>query len=184
MRRIYLLSLFLLIPMVSIIGCGTEDRNEVADRLDENGEYISENIDGRTKAPAFTLQDTEGRNVSLDDYKGKIVILDFWATWCPPCRKGIPDLVELQNEYGKDLVVIGISLDQQTKPDVVPFIKEYRINYPVVYGDMNVVQAYGNIRSIPTSFVLDKDGNIVDMHVGLVHKSVYTNLIKKLLDPS
>lgn len=140
--------------------------------------------DGK-KAADFTLKTLDGKNVKLSDYKGKVVIIDFWATWCPPCRKGIPDLISLQNEFKDKLVVIGISLDQQnTLKDLAPFIKQYGINYPVVLGTEKVVQDYGNIQAIPTSFIIDQSGNIVDTHVGLVSKSNYTNKINQLLKKS
>ena len=134
------------------------------------------------KAPNFSLKTVDGKTVNLTDYKGKIVILDFWATWCPPCRRGIPDLINIQNEFNKNVVVIGISLDREkTIKDVPGFIKEYGINYPVVYGDDKIVGDYGGIRSIPTSFVIDKKGNVADMHVGLVSKDVFVNKINELL---
>lgn len=144
------------------------------------------NLDGsqKSKAPDFKLKLTNGKDIKLSDYKGKIVIVDFWATWCPPCRKGIPDLIEIQKKYDKKLVVIGISLDTDTKDDVIPFIKKYGINYPVAFGNMEVVQAYGNIQAIPTSFIIDQKGNIVDTHVGLVDKMVYINKIEQLLKKS
>ncbi|MBS3945024.1 MAG: TlpA family protein disulfide reductase, partial [Melioribacter sp.] len=110
------------------------------------------------------------------------VILDFWATWCPPCRKGIPDLVELKKKYAsKGVEIIGISVDQETKPDVVPFIKEYGINYPIVYGNTSVYQQYGGIRAIPTSFIIDKEGKVVASYEGLISKAAYEDHIKKLL---
>ncbi len=134
------------------------------------------------KAADFKLKTLEGKEIKLSDYRGKIVILDFWATWCPPCRKGIPDLISLQEEFKKDLVVIGISLDQQkTIKDLKPFIENYKINYPVVLGDEKVVNDYGGISAIPTSFIIDQKGNIVDSHVGLVPKTVYSDKIKVLL---
>lgn len=134
-------------------------------------------------APDFELLTPENKKLKLSDYKGKVVIVDFWATWCPPCRKGIPDLVALKSEFkGKGLEIIGISLDQEnTLENVKPFIKDNKMNYPVVYGNMDVVAAYGNIQSIPTSFVIDKNGKIVASYVGLVEKEVYQKQIKKLL---
>jgi thiol-disulfide isomerase/thioredoxin len=141
-------------------------------------------LDGK-KAPNFTLTSTNGQNISLSDYAGKIVILDFWATWCGPCRIGVPDLVEIQDEYKDQVVVIGISLDQDnTKPNIIPFIEEYKINYPVVYGTREVIIDYGYIQAIPTSFIIDGDGNIIDRYIGLVPKSHYVNKIKNLLGKS
>lgn len=152
----------------------------------EQGPYPPNYIPAAQKAtaaaPDFTLPTTDGKTLKLSDLKGKVVILDFWATWCPPCRKGIPDLVELKEKYGsKGVEIIGISVDTETKPEVVPFIKEYEINYPVVYGNMNVYQQYGGIRAIPTSFIIDKEGKIVASYEGLISKLTYENHIKKLL---
>ena len=135
-----------------------------------------------SKAAEFSLKSVDGKTIKLSQFKGKIVIIDFWATWCPPCRKGIPDLIAIQKEYKKDVVVIGISVDQEkTKADVPGFVKNYGINYPVVYFDDKVVQDYGGISAIPTSFVVAQSGNIVDQHVGLVSKDVFVNKIKSLL---
>jgi len=158
---------------------GCEKNNESQEpqngtTLDEGeSENIYEN-NGGDKAPNFTLKDISGKDVKLSDYKGKVVILDFWATWCGPCRRGIPDLIALQKQYSKDLAVIGISLDQKnTIADVVPFYKSFGINYPVVYGDAKIVQAYGGIEAIPTSFVIDREGKIVNKYVGLIPKEEY-----------
>ena len=126
-----------------------------------------------------------GATLKLSDLQGKVVILDFWATWCPPCRKGVPDLIELQSEYDQ-LVVVGISLDAvsrggATVNDVVPFMKEYGINYPIVKGDMNIIQQYGGVQSIPTSFVIDRRGYVISRHVGLVPKETLKEEIEKAL---
>jgi cytochrome c biogenesis protein CcmG/thiol:disulfide interchange protein DsbE len=125
--------------------------------------------------------------LNLSDFRGKVVILDFWATWCPPCRKGIPDLIELKNKYGeKGVEIIGISLDGITQrgtsiKDVGPFMKDYGINYPIVEGNQNIAQQYGGIRSIPTSFVIDKEGYIVSYYQGLIPKQQYVSDIDKIL---
>ena len=89
---------------------------------------------------------TDGKQIKLSDKRGKIIIIDFWTTWCSPCRRSIPDLIGIQNKYENNVVIIGISLDRDTKPDVVPFIKEYGINYPVAYGTTEVVEAFGRYR--------------------------------------
>lgn len=151
-----------------------------------NGPYPPNYVQAVNKdastAPDFNLPTSDGKSLKLSSLKGKVVILDFWATWCPPCRKGIPDLIDLKKKYGaKGVEIIGISVDQDTKPEVVPFIKDYGINYPVVYADNNVVMQYGGIRAIPTSFVIDKQGKIVASYEGLVSKLTYENHIKKIL---
>jgi cytochrome c biogenesis protein CcmG/thiol:disulfide interchange protein DsbE len=154
-----------------------EDRNKV--KLNTEIKVDNPAVD---KAPDFALKSFDGKTVKLSDYKGKVVIIDFWATWCPPCRKGIPDLISIQNEYKNDVVIIGISLDsEKTLKDVPGFVKSYGINYPIVYGNEKVVTDYGGIEGIPTAFVVDKKGNIVDKHVGLVPKDTYVSKIKELL---
>ncbi len=155
-------------------------------RSEENGPYPPNYIPAAQKgtalAPDFSLPTSDGKTLKLSDLKGKVVIIDFWATWCPPCRKGIPDLIDLKKKYGsKGFEIVGVSLDTDTKDDVVPFIKDKGINYPVVYGNSIVTQEYGGVRAIPTSFVIDKQGKIVASYEGLMPKSTYENHIKKLL---
>ncbi len=107
-----------------------------------------------------------GKMLKLSDYRGKVVVIDFWATWCPPCRKGIPDLIELKKEYkGKDFEIIGVSLDRVTRggktaEDVIPFMEKMGINYPIVWGTLQTPQAFGTVRAIPTTFFLDKNGKV------------------------
>lgn len=131
--------------------------------------------------------EVSSQQLNLADYKGKIVLLDFWATWCAPCRAGVPDLVELKKQYGdKGFEIIGVSVDGLTRggatqKDVVPFIKQYNINYPIVHANNDVIQNFGGIRAIPTSFVLDKDGKVVSRYEGLIDKSTYEKDIKKIL---
>ncbi|MCG6913640.1 TlpA family protein disulfide reductase [bacterium BMS3Abin03] len=138
--------------------------------------------DKEIKAPDFTLYDVDSNQVKLSDYSGKVVILDFWATWCPPCRRGIPDLISIQSEYKDNLVVIGISLDDETtQGDIPSFMKSFGINYPIVFGTMDVVTAYGNIEAIPTSFIIDQSGNIIKSYMGLVPKNIIKNEIDSLL---
>lgn len=143
--------------------------------------FSSPSLAQSKKAPEFSLKDIEGKTIKLSDYKNKVVLIDFWATWCPPCRKGIPDLIELQKEFPKNFVVLGISVDSDTKEDVPGFVKNYGINYPVVYGDQSTAKLFGGVSGIPTSFLTDKKGNIVDKHVGLVPKETLARGIKNLL---
>jgi len=125
------------------------------------------------RAPDFTLTDLEGQKVTMSDYEGKIIILDFWATWCGPCKMEIPSFIKLQEDYKDDVVVLGVSLDQGGPRTVVPFAREMKINYPVVFGDGQVVQDYGGIRSIPTTFVIDRDFSIQRKYVGYTDHSVF-----------
>lgn len=178
-----LLLVLFMITFAAFEGCSKNSSGSESQNNNQQ-QKVSESNAAGSKAPEFSLPDVNGKPVKLSDYKGKVVIVDFWATWCPPCRKGIPDLISLQKEFGKDIVVIGISLDTDTKSDVAPFIKNMGINYPVAYGNLEVTQMYGNVEAIPTSFVIDKQGNIVDKHVGLVSKDAYTSVIKQLLSKS
>lgn len=177
MKKLILLAAGILI--ITVMGCNK--KSEESKDLNIGNYAPNEERTVIQPAPDFELKSTDGKTVKLSDYKGKIVILDFWATWCPPCRKGIPDLIDIQKEFGKDVVVLGISVDADTKNNVVPFIKDSGINYTVAYADDEVVQKYGGIESIPTSFVIDKKGNIVDRHIGLVPKEEYIKQIKELL---
>jgi peroxiredoxin len=135
------------------------------------------------KAYDFELKDLDGKSHRLSDFRGKVVILDFWDTWCPPCRKEIPGFVELQKEYKDDgFVMIGVAFARYGPDAVREFMKDYKINYVNLIGDQKVVDGYGGITSIPTTFVIDKEGNIYKKHVGFKAKSVFEKEIKELLD--
>jgi peroxiredoxin len=133
-------------------------------------------------APAWTLKDLNGKSVSLSDFKGKVVVLDFWATWCPPCREEIPHFIELQNEFkDKGVTVVGVSLDSTGPADVAQFVKANGMNYPIVMGDEQTATAYGADQGIPTTVVIDGRGNIVATHLGLADKDTFESDIKKAL---
>ena len=132
------------------------------------------------KAPDFSLRDTNGKQVSLSDFSGKVVILDFFASWCPPCRQEIPDFIALEKAYSdKGFSMVGVAL--VSAQDAKDFAGKYGINYPVLIDDGKVSDAYGPIRSIPTTFVLDKSGKIAKLYIGLRPKSVFEADIKELL---
>src|SRR5579859_4532983 len=116
----------------------------------------------RTAAPAWQLNDIDGQSVKLSDFKGKVVILDFWATWCPPCKAEIPGFIALQKQYAaQGLTVVGVSLDTAGASVVKQFMQRVGMNYPVVIGDEKIAGQYGGIEAIPTTFVIDRNGNIV-----------------------
>lgn len=136
---------------------------------------------GHPTAPAWTLKDTGGRTVRLADFRGKVVILDFWATWCPPCRQEIPGLVALQAKYGsKGLVVVGVSMDEETAV-VVPFVKKFGINYPVVFGNALTAVMYGGVEVIPTTFIIGRDGKVAAVYESSVQEATLEAKIKPLL---
>ena len=119
--------------------------------------------------PAVTLHDLDGRSISSADLRGKVVIVNFWATWCPPCRAEIPDLIALQNKYGDRLQVIGISQDEGPVDGVKRFVAAQRMNYPVVMTTPEVEKAFPGVSALPTSFILDREGRVVQRHVGLLN---------------
>ncbi len=136
---------------------------------------------GPTQAPAWKLQDLDGKTVQLSDFKGKVVVLDFWATWCPPCRVEIPTFIELQKEYQKQgVVVIGMSSMEQSPAPVVKFVKAQGINYPIVMGDETTMTLYG-VEGIPTTFVINPEGKIVARHEDVTKKSVFEADIRQAL---
>ena len=184
LNRMGMILLPLLFLSFATIGCENKNVNDKPKKENTSSDYTNVANNNSETAPDFTLTDTKGNKVKLSDFKGKIVILDFWATWCPPCRRGIPDLIELQKTYKKNLEVIGISLDTDSKSDVVPFMKKHGINYKIVYGNNDVVQKYGNIQAIPTSFIIDQKGKIVTSFVGLQRKETYKDQIDKLIKKS
>jgi peroxiredoxin len=133
-------------------------------------------------APSFTLKDLSGESVSLSDFTGKVVVLDFWATWCPPCVMEIPHFIELYEQYkNQGFAMLGISLDREGIDVVRAFVQKYGINYPVLMADGQIARAYGGISSIPTTFVIDPAGNIRRKYVGYRDKSVFEADIKELL---
>jgi thiol-disulfide isomerase/thioredoxin len=131
----------------------------------------------------FTLKDTSNRDVNLSAFKGKVVLLDFWATWCGPCKIEIPWFIEFQNKYGKNgLQVVGISVDD-TLDKLKPYVANMKMNYPVLQGlDHDDVQdAYGPMFGIPVTAVISRDGKICMKHAGLASKDAFENMIKSLL---
>lgn len=132
-------------------------------------------------APDFTLPILEGGQLRLSAYRGKVVLLDFWATWCVPCREETPHFVELQNNYGEHgLQIIGVSMDDS--PEAVrPFYQQFHMNYPVVMGSAEVGSAYGGVFGLPIAFLIDRQGRIYSKHMGATDAAVFEKEINALL---
>jgi peroxiredoxin len=164
----------------------TEDGGETgegrdADEGNKSGEVQTEEPQ-RTEASDFVLKTISGGEVKLSDHKGKVVILDFWDTWCAPCKVEIPGFVKLQDEWGDNGVqIIGIAFAKQGVHAVKAFAEDYHINYPVGICDQSTFENYGPITGIPTTFVIDKKGRIYEEYVGYRPEEVFVNDIKKLI---
>ncbi len=153
-----------IIFLVSLIACSQTSKNRV---------------------PSFTLPTLDGETFNIDDHVGeKVMIIDFWATWCPPCRAEIPGFVRLFEKYReKGLLIVGISLDRGGNAESVVrnFMKEYNVNYPIMMGNEEVVKKFGGIRAIPTTFIINKKGEIVEKIIGYRDEDYFENIIKELL---
>lgn len=124
-------------------------------------------------APNFTIKDLEGNSLSLSDFEGKVVFLNFWATWCGPCKAEIPGFVEVYEKYkGKGMQIIGISLDRLSEEKIRDFAKEYKINYPVAKDSIDLASEYQAGRIVPETFIIDKTGKIKHRHIGYMEKEV------------
>jgi thiol-disulfide isomerase/thioredoxin len=132
-------------------------------------------------APNFQLTTLEGKPLSLADYKSKVILLNFWATWCGPCRAEVPDLVELQNKYKDQLQIIGLVVDDDDMDAIKKFVDEFAINYPVALATDALRTEYGGIPALPTSFLLDAEGRVVQKHEGLRDPVLYEVEIRSLL---
>jgi thiol-disulfide isomerase/thioredoxin len=153
-------------------GAGKVD-SRLAPDLDAAGEATGEKVTLRffrnpAAVPAFTARDLDGRDVSSASFRGKVVVLNFWATWCGPCRAEIPDLVKLQEKYRDRLQVIGISEDEGPIDVVRRFAEEHHVNYPVVMTTPEIEKLFPGISALPTSFILDRESRVVQKHVGML----------------
>jgi thiol-disulfide isomerase/thioredoxin len=130
----------------------------------------------------FKLKDMNGVDVRLDSFKGKVILLNFWATWCGPCKAEIPALVELQEKYADDLVVLGFSVDD-TPEKMKPYSEEYKVNYPLLVGNgrEDVQNAFGPLLGIPVSVIIGRDGVIAKKHTGMASKEQFEREIQALL---
>ena len=138
----------------------------------------------RKPAPEFSLKDANGQTVHLSDYKGKVVLLDFWATWCGPCKIEIPWFMEFETQLkDRGFAVLGVSMDEDGWNAVKPYIQQLKVNYRVLLGNDQVGEIYGGVESLPTTFLIDRQGKIASVHIGLSNgKDEFKNAINQLLD--
>jgi len=161
----------------------------IEQHVDESGtaaDYPGEPEDaeaaGKPAKLDFTLKDMHGVDVHLESFKGKIILVNFWATWCGPCRAEIPSLVELQEQYKNDLVILGLSVDD-TAEKLLPYAAEFKMNYPVLVGNgrEDVQEAFGPLFGIPVSVIIGRDGVIAKKHSGIATKEQIEREITPLL---
>jgi thiol-disulfide isomerase/thioredoxin len=134
-----------------------------------------------TPAPQFTVKDLDGNTLSPADWKGKVVLLNFWATWCGPCRAEIPDLIKLQKKYEGRLQIVGLSDDTGSPQTVKDFVKQNGMNYPIGFASPELEAKFGGVMGLPTSFLIDTDGRVVQKHIGLRNPDLYDLEIRALL---
>jgi cytochrome c biogenesis protein CcmG/thiol:disulfide interchange protein DsbE len=134
-------------------------------------------------APEFTLKDMQGKPVALSSFRGKAVVLNFWATWCPPCKEETPWLVDAQKRYAaQGLQIVGVSMDDSgDQKQVAKFMEETAINYPILLGKEDVAQKYGGIEGLPTTFYIDRNGVVSEQVLGQRERSEIEQSIQKLL---
>jgi peroxiredoxin len=135
-------------------------------------------------APDFELRSLDGRSVRLSDFHGKVVLLNFWATWCVPCKVEMPWFVELQNKYRTEgLQVVGIAMDDASQQDLRRFTNDLGVNYPILIGTDTVGDSYGGVQFLPVSLYISRDGRVVDKVFGLKTKNEVENKIREIFEP-
>ena len=149
--------------------------------IDDDDDSVIRFASNPQPAPPFLLQDLDGNVVSTAQWQGKVVLLNFWATWCPPCRQEIPILVDLAKKYKDNLLIVGVLVDDGSPDDVREFAKAFHMNYPVVMWSHELVSEYGGVPALPTTFLINKDGRVVQKHEGLYPPEVYNTEVRALM---
>ncbi|MCG9479335.1 MAG: TlpA family protein disulfide reductase [Actinomycetia bacterium] len=159
------------IMVLVVAGCSSQQETQAEASTGSEGGYKNN----------FTLLNLEGEEVSLSDYEGKLVVLNFWATWCPPCKAEIPDFIEVYSQYqDKGVQFVGVS--NESKSELVPFVEDYGINYPILIdGSVDTIMGAWGIRAIPTTYILDTDGTVLADFTGLLTKQKLIDEIEKRL---
>lgn len=164
MKKVLIILSIFVILLIS--GCGSKADEDIEPTTYDESSEVEQ--DDSSKMPDFKLKNLKGETVSSDQFKGQVLIIDFWATWCGPCVEAIPSLVKMRSElHQKGMEVIGISLDDpRSIKKVKAFTRKYEVDYPILIGNEEVSSKFGGVSNIPTMFIIDKEGNIVDRIVG------------------
>jgi thiol-disulfide isomerase/thioredoxin len=163
----------------AVAKAATDDASD--DSADDDSDKVIRLVRDPSPAPPFLLNDLDGNPISTAAYHGKVVLINFWATWCPPCNEEIPEMIALANKYKDTLQIIGVSMDDDPPETVRAFARAKKMNYPVVMGSDKLSDEYGGIPALPTTFVLDTNGRVVQKHMGLYPPEVYDDEIHALL---
>lgn len=176
--------------LLVVYGCASEETDQTYTAAPERdtmqaapGMEAPEASVEEREAPNVTFATLDGETFTLEERRGEVLLINFWATWCAPCRKEIPDLVEMQEELGpRGFTVIGVSEDQEGAEVVDPFVEEFDINYPIVIDDGAIAEAFGGVMGLPTTFVVDAEGMIVDRKLGLFSVDEMRARLEEMLD--
>jgi peroxiredoxin len=180
------MSLVVAAALLSLPGCNSRSKM-IGDLMEERslGDPKTASVKPgkeRKAAPDFELKDANGHTVRLSDYRGKVVLLDFWATWCGPCKIEIPWFQEFERENkDKGFAVLGVAMDEEGWAVVKPFAHYMNINYRLMIGDDSIAERFGGVDALPTTFLIDREGKIAAVHVGLSGKRDFVNGIRDLL---
>jgi cytochrome c biogenesis protein CcmG/thiol:disulfide interchange protein DsbE len=179
-KRNALVFVALVVAIMAMLASG-----KYLDRAHKHGPMkLVGNVQG-VHAPDFTLTALDGSRVKLSEFQGKAILLNFWATWCSPCRVEMPWFADLQKQYGKDgLVVLGVAMDDSEPANIAKFANELGVNYPVLLGTNQVSDDYGDVQYLPTTFYIGRDGTIVDKMTGLLDRKDIEQAVKKSLNTS
>jgi peroxiredoxin len=160
--------------VLMLAGCSTEQQPL----------HSSLKVEGkRQEAPDFALRDANGKTVKLSDYRGKVILLDFWATWCGPCKMEIPWFMEFERKYkDRGFAVLGLSMDDDGWQSVKPFVQELGVNYRIMIADEHTGDLYGGIEALPTAFLIDREGRVATEKVGVSSRRDFQDGIEELLD--
>ncbi len=178
MKRNAVVFVILVVVIMGMLAAG-----KYLDRNRKHGPFKLVGNVQNVPAPDFDLPTLDGRRVKLSDFRGQVVLLNFWATWCSPCKIEMPWFVDIQKQYSKDgLVVLGVAMDDTEASKIAEFAHEMGVNYPVLLGTDQVSDDYGDVNSLPTTFYIDRNGNIVTKAVGLLGRQEIEDDVKKALN--
>lgn len=182
----YVFKVAALVCLGSVLACGRGTSPRDASAQPEQSPAVQgtalAQAGSSQQAPAFSLTNLTGETVSLETYRGKVLIIDFWATWCPPCVKEIPHFVELYDIYNEQgFEILGVSVDRGGPGTVEKFVKKNSVNYDIAMANMEVVDAYEIYTGIPTTYIIDREGNVVEKVIGYRDKSFFEDHLKNLL---